>query len=144
MSTDTGGTRLLISQVAAKVGMAPSALRYYEEAGLLSPTERTGAGYRLYRPEVVSRIRFIQSASALGLKLTEIRDLIETSPGGAESEQSVMRAAISRKIDETRSQMAELTDRASALERVEEMLTQQPLPSGCHLGECNCWFPDIA
>jgi DNA-binding transcriptional MerR regulator len=37
-------TRLLISQLAAQVGMAPSALRYYEDAGLLTPTERSDAG----------------------------------------------------------------------------------------------------
>jgi MerR family copper efflux transcriptional regulator len=136
--------KLLISQVAAIVGMAPSALRYYEEAGLLTPAERTEAGYRLYRPEVVLRIRFIQSAGALGLKLAEIRALIETSARDADSEQSVMRAAIARKLDETRSKIEELTHRTNALVRVEEMLAQQPLPSFCHLGECTCWFPDAA
>jgi DNA-binding transcriptional MerR regulator len=144
MSTERTDTKLLISQVASMVGMAPSALRYYEEAGLLAPAERTEAGYRLYGPEVVLRIRFIQGASALGLKLAEIRDLIETSPRDAESEQSVMRAAISRKIDETRSKIEELTERTKALSRVDEMLAHQPLPSFCHLGECTCWFPDVA
>jgi MerR family copper efflux transcriptional regulator len=144
MSTERTDGKLLISQVAAMVGMAPSALRYYEEAGLLTPAERTEAGYRLYRPEVVLRIRFIQSASALGLKLAEIRDLIETSPRDADSEQSVMRAAISRKIDETRSEIEELTERTNALLRVEKMLAHQQLPSCCHLGDCTCWFPDVA
>ncbi len=36
-------SKLLISQLAAKVGMAPSALRFYEEAGLLTPASRTDA-----------------------------------------------------------------------------------------------------
>jgi MerR family transcriptional regulator, copper efflux regulator len=144
MSTEPSGTGLLINQVAGLVGMAPSALRYYEQAGLLPPIERTAAGYRRYRPEAVVRIRFIQSASAHGLKLTEIRDLIEASPRDAESEQSVMRAAISRKIDETRSKIADLTHRTNALLRVEEMLANQALPSFCHLGDCTCWFPEVA
>ena len=128
-----------IGQVAAKVGVARSALRFYEEAGLLTPTERTAAGYRLYGPEVVARIRFIQRASALGLKLTEIRSLIESAHREID-ERSLLQAAISRKIEETRSKMEELTSRAGELLKVERQLRLQPLPDYCHIGDCTCWF----
>jgi DNA-binding transcriptional MerR regulator len=137
-------SRLLIGQLASKVGMAPSALRYYEEAGLLTPTERTPAGCRLYRPEIAGRIRFIQHASALGLTLTEIRDLIQKSRDEPENELSLLQALLSAKIDETRAKMAELTNRANELLRVERELRQQPPPAHCHLGDCTCWFPDAA
>jgi DNA-binding transcriptional MerR regulator len=137
-------TRFLISQLAALVGMAPSALRYYEEAGLLAPTERSAAGYRLYGPEALGRIRFIQRAAALGLKLTEIPLLIESSHADTQAEQSELRAVLSRKIDETRAKVAELDRRAASLRRVEQRLEMQPLPPFCHLGDCMCWFPDVA
>lgn len=137
-------TKLLIGQLASKVGMAPSALRFYEEAGLLNPTERTDAGYRLYAPEAVRRIKFIQSASALGLRLSEIRLLIEQSPRDAESAQSAVRALISRKVEEARTQIEELTSRTAVLLQVEANLRLQPPPASCHLGDCNCWFAGSA
>ncbi len=68
-----------IGQVAAKVGVARSALRFYEAAGLLTPTERTAAGYRMCGPEAVARIRFIQRASALGLTRAETAELTSRS-----------------------------------------------------------------
>jgi DNA-binding transcriptional MerR regulator len=136
-------SKLLISQLAAKVGMAPSALRFYEEAGLLTPAARTDAGYRLYAPQAVERIKFIQRASALGLKLSEIRLLIELSPRDAVSEQSTMHALISRKVEETQTKIRELTSRTADLVRVEANLRLQPPPACCHLGDCSCWFPGI-
>ena len=41
---------LTIGQLAKRVGLRTSALRYYEQQGLLSPSGRTTAGYRLYAP----------------------------------------------------------------------------------------------
>jgi DNA-binding transcriptional MerR regulator len=133
-------SKLLIGQLAAKVGMAPSALRYYEEAGLLTPAARTDAGYRLYGPEAVARVKFIQRASALGLKLSEIHLLIELSSRDAMSEQSAMHALISRKVDATRAKIQELTSRTADLLRVEANLRLHPPPACCHLGDCDCWF----
>ena len=136
-------SKLLISQLAAKVGMAPSALRFYEEAGLLTPAARTDAGYRLYAPEAVARIKFIRRASALGMKLSDIRELIELSPRDAMSEQSAMHALISRKVEEAQMRIQELTSRTAELLRVEANLRRQPPPACCHLGDCSCWFPGI-
>jgi DNA-binding transcriptional MerR regulator len=138
------GARLTISQLAAQVGMAPSALRYYEEARLIKPTERSPSGYRLYGPEVAGRIRFIQRATALGLKLSEVRYLIETSHGAAESEKSILAAVITRKLEETRLKMANLTNQAHELLRAERRLRLQPPPDCCYLGDCTCWFPGVA
>ena len=135
------GNSRLIGELAAQVGMARSALRYYEEAGLLTPAERTAAGYRIYGPGAVARIRFIQRASALGLKLTEIRRLIESSHGAGD-ERSLLQAVISRKIEETRTKMGELSSRAAELLSVERRLQVQTLPDNCHLGDCTCWFSD--
>jgi MerR family transcriptional regulator, redox-sensitive transcriptional activator SoxR len=57
--------------VARRSGVAASALRFYEERGLISP-ERSGSGHRRYRRPVLRRIAFVVFAQRLGLSLDEI------------------------------------------------------------------------
>lgn len=133
-------SRLLISQLAALVGMSPSALRYYEEAGLLTPAARTPAGYRLYARDAVARIDFIQRASALGLKLSDVKALIESSARDPGAEQATLQAVIARKVAETQAKIEELTRRTADLRKVDAMLRLQPPPECCRLGDCGCWF----
>jgi DNA-binding transcriptional MerR regulator len=64
-----------ISQLADRVGVPASTLRFYETAGLLS-AERTASGYRLYGDDAVERLAFISSGKLLGLSLEEIGDLL--------------------------------------------------------------------
>lgn len=70
-------TRYRIGQLAGIAGVSPSALRFYEEAGLLQPGERSEAGYRLYGPEAAGRLQFIRRAQGLGLTLGEIHRLLD-------------------------------------------------------------------
>ncbi|MEZ4860743.1 MAG: MerR family transcriptional regulator [Caldilineaceae bacterium] len=65
-----------IGQLAKRVGIRPSALRYYEAEGLLQPAERTTAGYRLYDEQAEWRLRFIQRAQRLGFSLRDIQTLL--------------------------------------------------------------------
>ncbi len=58
---------LRISQLAERSGFRPSALRYYEQVGLLETAERTPAGYRLYEESAVPRLQFIDRAKQLGV-----------------------------------------------------------------------------
>src|SRR5512132_2185574 len=62
---------LMISRVARRSGVAASALRFYEERGLIR-SERAGRGQRRYPRSVVGRIAFIVFAQRIGLSLTEI------------------------------------------------------------------------
>lgn len=73
---------LTIGELARQVGLRPSALRYYEAEGLLSPSGRTEAGYRLYDPANVATVRLIQRAQRLGFSLAEIRTLLAAWRGG--------------------------------------------------------------
>ena len=68
---------LSIGQLAKRVGVRTSTLRYYEAEGLLTPAERTDAGYRLYAPEAEKTLRFIQRAQRLGFSLADIRTLLQ-------------------------------------------------------------------
>ncbi|MGA9461172.1 MAG: MerR family transcriptional regulator [Terracidiphilus sp.] len=66
--------QLYISEVARQVGLRPSAIRYYEQIGLLPPAERRG-NQRRYDTTVLYRLAIIQRARQLGFTLNEIRQL---------------------------------------------------------------------
>jgi MerR family redox-sensitive transcriptional activator SoxR len=70
---------LAIGEVASRSGMAPSALRYYEEQGLITAT-RTSGGARRYPRSVLRRLAFIRAARNVGLSLPEIRSALDTLP----------------------------------------------------------------
>jgi len=84
---------LTIGQLAKKVGLRPSALRYYEEQGLIEPIERTNAGYRLYSPGTETTLRFIQRAQRLGFSLNDIRSLLVDWNSGQLKDDSVLQIA---------------------------------------------------
>ncbi len=67
---------LTVSKLASTVGLTADAVRYYERIGLLSSPPRSAAGYRLYDEDAVGRLRFVKGAQRLGLKLSEIRELL--------------------------------------------------------------------
>jgi MerR family redox-sensitive transcriptional activator SoxR len=66
------GEALTIGEVAARSGVATSALRFYEEQRLIH-AERTGSGHRRYSRAVIRRVAFIVFAQRVGLSLDEIR-----------------------------------------------------------------------
>lgn len=71
-----------IGEVAKQAGVATSAIRFYEEAGLLPEPQRTASGYRDYDPTVVDRLGFIRAGQAVGLTLSELSDVLEIRDGG--------------------------------------------------------------
>jgi MerR family redox-sensitive transcriptional activator SoxR len=62
---------LTVGEVARRSGVAPSAVRYYEQRGLIQ-SDRTAAGHRRYPRAVIRRIAFIVFAQRIGLSLEEI------------------------------------------------------------------------
>lgn len=65
---------MTISQIAAKAGLQASAIRYYEQIGLMPPAHRIG-GQRRYDSTVLYRLAVVQRARRLGFTLEEIREL---------------------------------------------------------------------
>ncbi|SFO17129.1 DNA-binding transcriptional regulator, MerR family [Geodermatophilus obscurus] len=80
--TTTQRRGLRVAELAAAVGVAPDTVRYYERTGLLHPPSRTPAGYRTYGDDAVERLRFIQGAQRLGLRLADIRALLAVRDTG--------------------------------------------------------------
>ena len=70
---------LTIGELAARSGLATSALRYYERSGLLSSV-RTAGGQRRYARATLRRVAFVRAAQQVGLSLEEIRDALATLP----------------------------------------------------------------
>jgi DNA-binding transcriptional MerR regulator len=66
---------LQIGQVAQKTGLTVDAIRFYEKSGLVPQPARTQGGFRLYRPQEIADLEFIQRAQQLGFSLKEIREL---------------------------------------------------------------------
>jgi MerR family redox-sensitive transcriptional activator SoxR len=73
--------RLTIGQLADRSGVAHSALRYYEDEGLLA-SERTAGGQRRYHRDVLRRVGFIRVAQQVGLSLDEIGEALASLPQG--------------------------------------------------------------
>jgi MerR family transcriptional regulator, redox-sensitive transcriptional activator SoxR len=70
---------LTIGDISRRSGVASSALRFYEERGLIS-SERAGSGHRRYRRPVLRRIAFIVFAQRVGLSLEELAEELAKLP----------------------------------------------------------------
>ena len=74
VSYDAPMSHMLISDVAVRVGLRPSTIRYYEQVGILEPAQRA-SGQRRYDNTVLYRLALIQRARQTGFTLDEIRRL---------------------------------------------------------------------
>jgi MerR family transcriptional regulator, redox-sensitive transcriptional activator SoxR len=125
---------LTIGEVARRSGVAASALRFYEERGLIS-SERAGSGHRRYPRPVLRRIAFIVFAQRIGLTLDEIggelaRLPLERAPGRRDWARL------------TRAWTARIDQRIAELERLRESLTDC-IGCGClSLDRCRLANPD--
>jgi MerR family redox-sensitive transcriptional activator SoxR len=71
--------RLSVGELAARAGVATSALRYYESLGLIS-ADRTVGGQRRYARTMLRRVAFVKAAQRVGLGLDEVGDALASLP----------------------------------------------------------------
>ena len=112
-----------IEQAATRTGMTKRTLRYYEEVGLLPPTDRTEGNYRRYTDldlQLLERVKELRDL--LGFSLTEIRTLLD-----AENERGQIKLAYRQETDAA-AKLAQL-DRADELIRSQLSLIEQKLTS---------------
>lgn len=110
-----------IEQVAALTGLTKRTLRYYEEVGLLPPTDRTEGNYRRYSDEDVRRLERIKRLrDLLGFALADIREILE-----AEDERGLLQEAY-RHESEAEAKIAQL-DRGDELIRKQLQLIEQKI-----------------
>jgi MerR family redox-sensitive transcriptional activator SoxR len=125
---------LTITEVSRRSGVASSALRFYEERGLIQ-SERAGSGHRRFPRAVLRRIAFIVFAQKMGLSLDEIGAELARLPNNRVPEHSdwaKLSGGWIRRIDE----------RIAELERLRAGLTQC-IGCGClSLQQCRLANPD--
>jgi DNA-binding transcriptional MerR regulator len=73
---------LTVSVLAGQTGLSADTVRYYERVGLLPEPARSAAGYRLYDPSAIDRLRLIKGAQRAGLRLLEIGELLQVADQG--------------------------------------------------------------
>ena len=86
-----------IGEVARQTGLRPSALRYYEEEGLVSPVARV-SGRRHYDPSVLDRLRVIACAQQAGFTIAEVRELLAGEDGAPDRWRSLAERKL-REVD---------------------------------------------
>jgi MerR family transcriptional regulator, redox-sensitive transcriptional activator SoxR len=127
-------TLLTIGETSRRSGVAASALRFYEERGLLT-SERAGSGHRRYPRPVLRRIAFIVFAQRIGLTLDEIgAELAKLPPDRAPTRRDWSRLS--------RGWSSRIDDRIAELERLKSGLTEC-IGCGClSLDRCRLANPD--
>jgi MerR family transcriptional regulator, redox-sensitive transcriptional activator SoxR len=107
---------MTIGEVARRSGVATSALRYYEDQGLIH-SERTDSGHRRYPRAVIRRVAFIVFAQKIGLSLQEVRQELAKLPKNHVPERADWARLSGRWTSRIRERIAEL-------ERLEAGLTE--------------------
>ncbi len=125
---------LTIGEVSRRSGVASSALRFYEERGLIA-SERAGSGHRRFRRPMLRRIAFVVFAQRMGLTLDEIgAELAKLPPGRAPTRRDWSRLS--------RTWTARIDDRIAELQRLRDGLTEC-IGCGClSLDRCRLANPD--
>ena len=110
MQRSTAGETFQIGALAARSGVTPDTIRYYERLGLLPRTPRTSGGFRVYTAETFDRLRFVKQAQSLGLTLHEIRDLLGYQTSGGLKRCRQVRDMLRVKLTRLNARMAELQE----------------------------------
>lgn len=128
-------TRLFtIGEIAGRAGVATSALRFYEDEGLIH-SERNVAGHRRYHADVLRRVSFIRTAQLVGLSLVDIRGALASLPDS--------RTPNARDWARLARTWRPLLDaRIATLTRMRDQL-DECIGCGClSLTSCGLWNPD--
>jgi MerR family transcriptional regulator, redox-sensitive transcriptional activator SoxR len=131
---------LTIGDVARRVGIRASAIRYYESLGLLPEPPRDG-GWRTFDPATISRLQVIRAARDFGFALDEIRQLLDGfAPDTPPPER--WRTLAREKLPEVEAGIR----RAVALKRLLEagMRCQCVRIEDCFLDDCSAPAPALA
>jgi DNA-binding transcriptional MerR regulator len=132
--------KLTIGKVARESGLSVPNVRFYEAQGIIPPPQRTDAGYRLYSPNDVRRLRLARRARLLGLSLLEVKDLVDrafSSGCGAYAQEILNLVAAQRtRIDQQIAELQALRGELDTLEQ-EARLVASDAPGGLTVAECH-------
>lgn len=132
---------LKISEAAAATGFTADTLRFYERSGVLVPSSRSDAGYRLYDEDDVAALRFIAHAKSAGLALDDIGQLVELwRTGECGSVRDRLHDLVCERAAAAREQAVDLVRFADDLDRLLATLAGPETPERCG-PTCGCGPP---
>lgn len=140
MAAAVGATSelLRIGEVARSSGVRAKTLRYYETIGLIQPSHRSAANYRLYDRKVLARLGFVRASQSLGLSLADIRDILAAQDSGAIPCEHVL-AAIDRHQRRLEEQISRLVGLRAEMTTVRARLTKAMADGSAQPGQqCPC------
>ncbi len=133
-----------ISELADRVGVPTSTVRFYERAGLLTPPQRTASGYRDYDDEAAARLLFVTRARRMGLSCEQITDLLPVWDGvNCTAAHDAVAELIDTKRGEVAARIEELQRFAQQLDDVRAELDASPPPADCRT-DLSCCVPERA
>lgn len=130
------GNLLTIGQVARAAGVTTTSLRYYEREGMLIPSIRSAAGYRMYAPNVLEQLEFIRAAQGIGFTLDDIRALLELEQARKGRRKPEVQKLIRARLAEIEGKLKDLqrvrAALSTALDKCEHAPADCPLLSQLH------------
>ena len=119
MTTENGRglMALTVGQVAEQLGVTVRTLHHYDEIGLVVPSDRTGAGYRLYGGEDITRLQQVVVYRRLGFALGEIAALLDDEEA---ADDSAVIGHLRRQREAVISRLDEMQDLVTAIDRALE------------------------
>jgi DNA-binding transcriptional MerR regulator len=130
---------LTVSKLAAEVGVKADTVRYYEKAGLLPAPERSESGYRAYDEGAVDRLRFIKGVQAFGLRLREVRELLDILDQGA-CPCGHTEILVNRRVAEINDEIERLGRVRKQLVTLADRLAKDPRPASAGRWPCEEQF----
>ncbi len=111
-----------ITEVCQRTDLSPRTVRYYEEIGLLPDVRRRSSGRRVYGTDALERLGFINRMKALGLSLSEIRELnaVYAIGGSTLAMLSRLRDLLDLHLEDVDRRLGELGDLRTELSRYRE------------------------
>lgn len=126
-----------ISEAARATGFSVSALRFYEQEGVVVP-ERTTTGYRSYRDDDLDSLRFVARGKQLGLSLEEITELLDLlGEEDCEPVQTRIRHLVNERIGQAQERVGELVSFTAQLQEAAAKLGVHT-PDGACDDQCGC------
>jgi MerR family copper efflux transcriptional regulator len=99
---------MTLGEAAARSGVPPKTIRFYEEAGIIKPAARSENRYRAYGEPDIHTLRFVQRARRLGFSLKDVAALLDLYRNSRRSSRDVKKLALAHVADLDR-RIAELT-----------------------------------
>ncbi|MGH8779204.1 MerR family transcriptional regulator [Paraburkholderia sp.] len=117
-----------IGELAARTGLAPSAIRYYEQSGLLPEPQRGPNGYRVYPETAVERLHLIRTSQQLGFSLDTLRGAFARCETLSPDD---LLGGVDGRLDEIVESMATLRAQRTELRRLRTLLLEARRAGSC-------------